>query len=245
MSTTQPAPAAPAQLALERTLLTLAALLCLNSGLQYLARQYVQLPFPLWLSGSLGPLLGLSWATLALHRRYPEYLAPPPERPGYWAWVVCGIGAGLVGGLLVGGTPLRALAPHFGLPGQLAWGLLWVCIAAPLIEEWFFRGTLQEILGYHVTEGWAVGLAALGFMLIHLGLPFPWIWFGLGVVCGALRNWSGSLGPAVAAHMAWNLGTLALGLAPETQSAVPWAAGVAVLGLIGALVADARGGGPR
>ncbi len=233
---------APAQTALELTLLVLAALLCLTSGLQYLARQYLQLPFWLWLGGSVGPLLGLAWATRALYRRFPAVLELPAARASYWAWAVFGAGIGLFGGLAIGPSAVRDLAPHFPLSGQIAWGLLWVGLAAPLIEERFFRGTLQGVLVWRTGEGGGVGVAALAFMAVHGGLALPGIWLGLGLVCGLLRAWSGSLAPAVAAHMAWNLGTLALGLAPSLSGLIPWAAGLAALGLLAALHRDMRGG---
>jgi membrane protease YdiL (CAAX protease family) len=64
----------------------------------------------------------------------------------------------------------------------------------------------------------AIGIAAALFLLIHvpawtiLAIPTDartaLSIFLIGAICGALRHWSGSLWPAVAAHWANNLGAM-------------------------------------
>jgi membrane protease YdiL (CAAX protease family) len=92
-----------------------------------------------------------------------------------------------------------------------AWGFLGV-----LEEELVFRGVLQSDLQSRMHWTMAVALAGTAFLAIHVP---GWVILNLqvdafmavsvlliGLVCGALRTWSGSLWPAVAAHWANNLG---------------------------------------
>ncbi|MCG7391648.1 CPBP family intramembrane metalloprotease [Microvirga sp. ACRRW] len=97
--------------------------------------------------------------------------------------------------------------------GGYAWSLVGV-----FVEELLFRGVVQTRLSEQMKARYAIPLAAALFLTIHfpgwliLSLPFnaPTIVsvFLIGLVCGCLRYFSGSLWPAVTAHWANNLGAL-------------------------------------
>ncbi|MDR0965361.1 MAG: CPBP family intramembrane metalloprotease [Myxococcales bacterium] len=123
-----------------------------------------------------------------------------------------------------------------GLPLVERIGLvLAICLAAPLFEEFAFRGVLQPRLAAHLTPRWAILAAALCFAAIHFNLAGLGAIVELGLVLGLLAYWSGSLWPAIAAHAIHNIVTLiifAIGSeASETASISdlgnlsPWALG--------------------
>jgi membrane protease YdiL (CAAX protease family) len=98
-------------------------------------------------------------------------------------------------------------------PGVIAWTFLGV-----FVEELVFRGVVQTRLAERYAAPIAILVAAVLFLLIHvpgwmiLAIPTN-AWtatsiFLIGVICGGLRHWSGSLWPAVAAHWANNLGAM-------------------------------------
>jgi membrane protease YdiL (CAAX protease family) len=98
-------------------------------------------------------------------------------------------------------------------PGVIAWTFLGV-----FVEELLFRGVVQTRLAEHWRAPAAILVAAVLFLLIHVPgwaiLAIPTnartmiSIFLIGVICGGLRYWSGSLWPAVAAHWANNLGAM-------------------------------------
>jgi membrane protease YdiL (CAAX protease family) len=86
------------------------------------------------------------------------------------------------------------------------------------VEELVFRGVVQTRLAEGCAPPLAILAAAALFLLVHvpgwtiLTLPADAQTvvsiFLIGVICGGLRHWSGSLWPAVAAHWANNLGAM-------------------------------------
>jgi len=82
--------------------------------------------------------------------------------------------------------------------------LLVVVIAAPIVEEVFFRGFLLRALDRRVGTGWAVVLSAAVFALSHFDAwEFPALFlFGLGAALLAVRT--GRLAPGVVAHLGFN-----------------------------------------
>lgn len=89
--------------------------------------------------------------------------------------------------------------------------LLIVGVGAPIAEEVFFRGLLQRSLlkrqiGWH----WAVLVTALLFAASHLQpLQFPAL-FVFGLILGVMAHRSDRLGPAMVAHLAFNITAAAL-----------------------------------
>lgn len=90
--------------------------------------------------------------------------------------------------------------------GSLVVTLLIVAVLAALSEELFFRGALQRILSTsNVNIHISIWITAFIFSAIHLQFFgfFPRLL--LGALFGYLMWWSGSLWPAIFAHLANNL----------------------------------------
>ena len=82
--------------------------------------------------------------------------------------------------------------------------VVFLAIAAPLVEELFFRGLLLRSLARVVPAPAAVVLSGLLFGLAHFE---PLQFLGLaavGMVFAALAWYTGRLGPSIGAHMAFN-----------------------------------------
>ena len=80
---------------------------------------------------------------------------------------------------------------------------------APLMEELFFRGFMYPVLARRVGVTWGIALTALPFGLIHLP-QYGWAWgaglviFLVGVVCGAVRAVTRSVGASFLVHVGFN-----------------------------------------
>jgi membrane protease YdiL (CAAX protease family) len=182
--------------------------------------------WPLWMAGSVAPLLVLLAGSVVIALRCrPLMPGLGPSGPTQW-WIGAGFCLGGAGGLLVWPTYPEALAPLLGPSAQIVWALLWVGLCAPVIEELFFRGVLQSAIARSLNAPAAVLLSAFAFALGHLGLQPLWLWPTLGLLFGALAACSGSLWPAMAAHIAWNLATV---LNSQVSGPVPL---LASLGLV-------------
>ncbi|MBI4716472.1 MAG: CPBP family intramembrane metalloprotease [Planctomycetes bacterium] len=116
-------------------------------------------------------------------------------------------------------TPGVEARPHptiesLRVPGRslpVTW-LLWISAAAvaPLAEEVFFRGILQNVLRVALRGRWsAIAGAAVAFTLVHFSQPFalPAL-FILAVLIGFAYERTGSMLPPLALHAAFNLKTL-------------------------------------
>ena len=124
----------------------------------------------------------------------------------------CGLATGALGVVLQ--PAIARLLERLGVEGaQVAMGGtlgalllgLAVLVAAPLAEELYFRGWLQEALALQLGRRrvWAPVLAAFAFAAVHPGPAFPVVWL-LGLAAGALYARTGALGPGIAAHAAHN-----------------------------------------
>lgn len=154
---------------------------------------------------------------------------------------------GGAGGILIGPTLPERLAPVLPAGWAAAWGLGWVGLAAPLVEEIYFRGTLQPALARHLRGEWAAVLAATAFALAHFGMPIfvLALMLSLGLCAGAAANVTRHVLPAIALHIGWNLGTVGSSFAaPGTLAA--WPVALAVIGGLGVVIARTlrrQGGG--
>lgn len=82
--------------------------------------------------------------------------------------------------------------------------VLIVAIAAPVIEELFFRGLLLRSIEKRSGPTWALWVSSLIFGAVHLQLlQFPALTL-IGLVLGWLTLRTGRLGPAIWAHIAFN-----------------------------------------
>jgi len=105
--------------------------------------------------------------------------------------------------------PARSLGDRAdGVTGALLLILI-VGVVAPIFEELFYRGLLQRSLLKHGLPPWvAVGTTALVFGASHLQLlQLPALVLA-GAVFGWLAHHYGRLGPAIAAHVAFNMVTV-------------------------------------
>ena len=79
----------------------------------------------------------------------------------------------------------------------------------PLMEELFFRGFMYPVLARRWGAAWGIVLTALPFGLIHLP-QYGWAWGAalvivlVGVVCGAVRAMTGSVGASFLVHAGYN-----------------------------------------
>ncbi len=90
------------------------------------------------------------------------------------------------------------------------WPVITAVVAAPLLEEFLFRGIIQKNLVARVGPGTGILIAAAIFGAIHL-IPQQMIYAGcVGLILGCIYHFTGSLGSAVAVHFINNgIATLA------------------------------------
>ena len=83
--------------------------------------------------------------------------------------------------------------------------VLIVGIGAPIVEEIFYRGLLQRSLVRRVGVPWGIALTSVLFGAAH----FQWLQFPAlalaGALFGVLAHRAGRLGPAIAAHIVFNM----------------------------------------
>ena len=95
-------------------------------------------------------------------------------------------------------------------PLGLASLIFMTVVMAPLTEELFFRGLVQNSLKERFTPIIAVSVASFIFALIHFQiLQFPGLLL-VGTVCGLMLQISKRLSIAISCHMAFNATTLVL-----------------------------------
>jgi len=99
--------------------------------------------------------------------------------------------------------PAKDLAKTAHGPAFVALAVLLV-VAAPFIEELFFRGLVLRALSRRFGTRWAVAGSSVFFALAHFeGLQFPALLL-VGVLLGVLAVRYGRLGPGIWAHGAFN-----------------------------------------
>jgi membrane protease YdiL (CAAX protease family) len=110
--------------------------------------------------------------------------------------------------------PAREITDKVHGVGGVVLIVLWVAVLTPIAEEVFYRGLLLGGLRKRGLPPWAaISVSALLFALSHLqGLQLPAL-FLFGAAAALLVHRTGRLGPAIAAHMAFNGVTLVVLLA--------------------------------
>jgi len=89
---------------------------------------------------------------------------------------------------------LRGLLPKAAL-------LLWAAVLAPIVEEMYFRGRLQDAFTPRLGAGWAGLVCSLAFAAIH-GIPaFLPAYLVFGYALLFLRRRTGGLAAPILAHM--------------------------------------------
>ena len=88
-----------------------------------------------------------------------------------------------------------------------------IVLMAPVMEEWFFRGTLQTSLARAIGAPVAIGIVSVIFALVHeldttQPLAHPWLWapiLPLAVILGIVRFRTDSMSGNIGIHMGFNL----------------------------------------
>ena len=174
------------------------------------------LQVPLWFG-----LLGVAWR--AARRKGSGSLRADYGLAMRWRDIPVGLGAGLLGQLVIGfvvitlyevlgidtdrvGETAEELADRAAGPIDVTLLVLIVVVGAPIVEEVFYRGlVLRSIERRWHRAAVAVGASAVVFGLVHFQ-PYDLIALTLaGVLFGTLAQRAGRLGPAIWAHVAFNL----------------------------------------
>lgn len=101
--------------------------------------------------------------------------------------------------------PARDMTERASGPVGVVLLVLIVGIGAPIVEEIFYRGLLQRSLVSLVGVPAGIGIASLLFGAAHLQLlQLPALTLA-GLLFGVLAHRTGRLGPAIAAHVVFNM----------------------------------------
>ncbi|MCU1371041.1 MAG: Abortive infection protein [Ilumatobacteraceae bacterium] len=104
--------------------------------------------------------------------------------------------------------PAQELADKAHGAGGALLFLLIVGVVAPVAEELFFRGLVFRAVEKKWDQWWALGLSSAFFGLIHFQ-PLQFLPLcAAGALFGYLVIRTGRLGPAIVAHMAFNISTV-------------------------------------
>ena len=105
--------------------------------------------------------------------------------------------------------PARELTDRADGPLGVILLVLIVGIGAPIVEEVFYRGLFQRaLLKRGLPPAAAIGINATVFGASHLQLLQLPALVLFGIVAGVLAHRSGRLGPAITAHVAFNMVTV-------------------------------------
>ena len=162
---------------------------------------------------------GRPWADFGFRR-------PVPAKGHFklWGLVLGAASTGLI--LALGLTGMRARLAGYGLLGII----LWIWMISSLLEEIFCRGWFQSILAgggesdahgerTHASVLWSAALfGTMHLPLLLAGMEVAAVVIilfsvtALGYVCASARARTGSLRPAIAAHMMFNVGGFLAGV---------------------------------
>jgi membrane protease YdiL (CAAX protease family) len=173
------------------------------------------LQIPLWAC-----LLGVPlWAT---HRKGRRSLARDFGFRMQWSDIPLGLGVGLVAQFVLGlainllyrllgidldkvGETAKQLTDVAVGPVEVIVLVLVVAVAAPLLEELFYRGLWLRSVEKRFGPVAGVAVSSLIFALVHFE-PYDFLaLFGFAVVIAVLALRTGRLGPSIWAHVAFNL----------------------------------------
>jgi membrane protease YdiL (CAAX protease family) len=101
--------------------------------------------------------------------------------------------------------PARDMTDRAAGPVGVILLVLIVGIGAPIVEEIFWRGLVQRSLVRRVGVVWGIGIASVLFGAAHFQLIQLPALAVAGALFGVLAHRAGRLGPAIAAHMVFNM----------------------------------------
>lgn len=93
--------------------------------------------------------------------------------------------------------------------GFVLLGIL-IAVAAPVVEELFFRGLFQRSMGARYPVPVAIATSSLFFGLAHFEALQLLALVAFGVVLGIMAHRTGRLGPGIVAHVTFNAATVVL-----------------------------------
>jgi membrane protease YdiL (CAAX protease family) len=101
--------------------------------------------------------------------------------------------------------PVVSVARTF-LDGGFGWGVVFVsvCVQPAVIEELAFRGVILTTLADVMKPVETIVVAAIAFSIMHFSVVMFAPFVLMGLYLGWLRQWSGSLWPAMLAHFLHN-----------------------------------------
>lgn len=112
-------------------------------------------------------------------------------------------------------APLTWLTEILALPDILkaeftesmnnVWGIIAICLAAPIAEELLFRGAIQGALQKTMKPKWAIFVSAMIFGVIHFNPVQMFGAFIMGLVLGWLYYRTGSVWPGIVTHAINNI----------------------------------------
>jgi membrane protease YdiL (CAAX protease family) len=131
-----------------------------------------------------------------------------PRAAWYWPLgLLAGAASGKLALAMMTLLPKRELESTSAFtPHESAAVLVATVLVAPLAEEYFFRGWLQQAIEEDLpaqSRRWAFALGALAFALAHVG-TYGAPQLVLGLIAGALYARGGGLAPGILAHAAHN-----------------------------------------
>lgn len=224
----------------------------LLTAMVWMTAVQIALAAPLPTAGNLAVGLLLILAFLAFVFRPSEGL-PPNARPRRFRFVRPrpGITVRLIPAVFGVGaihTGMYALIADGDPPGTIQWtALLLSVVAAPIIEEAVFRGSLQQRLERQWGPHRAVLSVALVFAALHLNPLTAPAQVISGLVYGYAAYLSGSVWPAIALHATGNLLLLSLlpyqhhlSDLPSPQAWTLMGAGFVLLGLLARTLAESE-----
>jgi membrane protease YdiL (CAAX protease family) len=155
----------------------------------------------------LWQMLVLAGVAAAGWRRWVVQLWPP-KRMFLLAGLVAGLGLWLANSFIISLISAANATPPGASGMDLRAATIWLgLLLAPLAEEIFFRGRLGS--QWNGRWGWLAAALVYALLQGHALLWLPGLLTGLGL--GELTRRSGSLLPAVVAHLVCNAGMLLLG----------------------------------
>jgi len=167
-----------------------------------------------------GLMLAFALGAMAWSKRpFAEFGFRRPEpAKGYFKLWGLALGVASTGAMLALGLKgMRGLVADYGLVGII----LWIWIVSSFVEEIFCRGWFQTLVGERSQAAIILSTALFGAM--HLPLLFAGMEIvavvvillsvtALGYVCALARARTGSLRPAIAAHVLFNVGGVVAGV---------------------------------
>jgi membrane protease YdiL (CAAX protease family) len=172
---------------------------------------------------SQGLMVAVALAAMAVSRRpFAEFgfRRPVPAKGHFKLW---GLVLGVVGTGVILALGLRGMRGNLGAYGLLGI-VLWIWLFSSIVEEVFCRGWFQSIVaGSGESTHTAIVWSAALFGTMHLVLMFSNMEIAavvvivlsvtaLGYVCATARARTGSLRPAIAAHVMFNVGAFLAGV---------------------------------